>query len=148
MFLEFNYFILCFIFYVKMPNTLGPTPKFKIALPRLFCPGQGFQKGISHPSRTKTQGGDRFSRTGCFQPSHTLEAGWSATPAQKLLVRSCTSPEKFIKILSFLQKLFTFLRRTEPDTAPIHIPVGKNLYACFWYLSLHYVRFAHSVHEG
>jgi hypothetical protein len=49
------------------PNILGPTPKFKILLPK---------QGMSHLWRTKTQGGDRFSKNRPFlAQSSTLEAG-------------------------------------------------------------------------
>ena len=69
---------------------------------------------MSHPSRTKTQGGDRFSRNRPFSAQgRNLWAGWSDSPAQKLLARSWTGPENFIKILSFHQKLFNFLIRTD-----------------------------------
>ena len=91
---------------------------------------------MSHPSRTKTQGGDRFSRNRPFSAQgRNLWAGWSDSPAQKLLARSWTGPEIFIKILSFHQKLFNFLIRTDRHTdrhtdrqtdtrTPIHIRAG------------------------
>jgi hypothetical protein len=41
-----------------------------------------------------------FEETGCFgAQGRTLVASWSASPAQKLLVRSWTGPENFSKIL-------------------------------------------------
>jgi hypothetical protein len=108
---------------------------------------------MSHPSRTKTQGGDRFSRNRPFSAhSRNLWAGWSDSPAQKLLARSWTGPEIFIKILSFHQKLFNFLIRTDRHTdtqthrhtdrqtdRQTHEPASiygraKFFYACFWYL--------------
>ncbi len=88
---------------------------------------------MSHPSRTKTQGGDRLSRNRQFSAlCHNLWAGWSDFSTQKLLVRSWTGPENFIKILSFHQKLFNFLIWTDTRThrqtgtqrdtwTPIHI---------------------------
>jgi len=99
---------------------------------------------MSHPSRTKTQGGDRFSRNRPFSAQgRNLWAGWSDSPAQKLLVRSWTGPEIFIKILSFHQKLFNFLIRTDRHTdrqtdRQTHEPPSiygrvKFFYACFWY---------------
>jgi hypothetical protein len=64
---------------------------------------------MSHLSRTKTQGGDRFYKNRLvLAQSSILEAGWSETPAQKLLVWTWTSHEIFIKILLFYQKLFYF----------------------------------------
>ena len=100
---------------------------------------------MSHPSRTKTQGGDRFSRNRPFSAQgRNLWAGWSDSPAQKLLARSWTGPEIFIKILSFHQKLFNFLIRTDTQTdrqtdRQTHEPPSiygraKFFYACFWYL--------------
>ena len=104
---------------------------------------------MSHPSRTKTQGGDRFSRNRPFSAQgRNLWAGWSDSPAQKLLARSWTGPEIFIKILSFHQKLFNFLIRTDTQTdrqtdrqtdTQTHEPPSiygraKFFYACFWYL--------------
>ena len=100
---------------------------------------------MSHPSRTKTQGGDRFSRNRPFSAQgRNLWAGWSDSPAQKLLARSWTGPENFIKILSFHQKLFNFLIRTDRHTdrhtdRQTHEPPSiygraKFFYACFWYL--------------
>ncbi len=70
-----------------------------------------------HLSRMKTQGGDRFSRNRPFlAQGRNLWADWSEFPAQKLLARSWTGPENFIKILSFHQKLFNFLIRTDRHT--------------------------------
>jgi hypothetical protein len=45
--------------------------------------------------------------------ANTLEASWTETPTQKLLVQSWTGAEKFIKILSFHQKLFNFFSTTD-----------------------------------
>jgi len=56
------------------PDICEPTPKFKFWLP-IFCflsQVWGFQKGMSHPCRTKIQGGDRFSRNSCFGPGPGL----------------------------------------------------------------------------
>jgi len=50
-----------FFFGHSDPNILGPTPKFKIPHPRLFSPGPKV-----YLCRTKTQGGDRFSRNRPF----------------------------------------------------------------------------------
>jgi len=78
---------------------------------------------MSHLCRTKTQEGYGLSRNWLFSAqSCTLEAGWSNTPTQKLLVRSWTGPKKF-KILSFHQMLFNFIWRTDrqihrQDTCP------------------------------
>ncbi len=72
---------------------------------------------MSHPCRTKTKGGDRFSRNRPFSAQGcALEASWSDTPAKKLLVQSCSSPKNFIKILSFHHKLFNFFCRTDRQT--------------------------------
>jgi hypothetical protein len=59
---------------------------------------------------------------------HKLWAGSSDSSAQKLLARSWTGPDNFIKILSFHQKLFNFLIWTDTQTdtrTPIHKRVGK-----------------------
>jgi hypothetical protein len=83
MFLEFNN--SGGLFYVKMPNSkkiffgrlpahsgcniLGPTPKFKILLPRLFSPGHKVSKKVSHiPVGQKLREEIDFLETGRFQP--------------------------------------------------------------------------------
>ena len=72
---------------------------------------------IFDPFKTKPQGGNTFLKIRPFlTQGSTLEAGLSATPAQKLLLRGCTSPENVTKILSFLQKLYTFLQSTDRQT--------------------------------
>jgi hypothetical protein len=72
---------------------------------------------IFDPFKTKPQGGNTFLKIRPFlTQGSTLEAGLSATPAQKLLLRGCTSPENFTNILSFLQKFFTFLQSTDRQT--------------------------------
>ena len=72
---------------------------------------------IFDPFKTKPQGGNTFLKIKPFlTQGSTLEAGLSATPAQKLLLRGCTSPENVTKILSFLQKLFKFLQSTDRQT--------------------------------
>ena len=108
---------------------------------------------MSHPSRTKTQGGDRFSRNRPFSAQgRNLWAGWSDSPAQKLLARSWTGPEIFIKILSFHQKLFNFLIRTDTQTdrhtdrhtdtrTPIHIRAGE-IFLCLFLIPFHFTTFA------
>ena len=112
---------------------------------------------MSHPSRTKTQGGDRFSRNRLFSAQgRNLWAGWSDSPAQKLLARSWTGPEIFIKILSFHQKLFNFLIRTDRQTdrhtdtqthrqtdtrTPIHIRAGE-IFLCLFLIPFHFTTFA------
>jgi hypothetical protein len=112
---------------------------------------------MSHPSRTKTQGGDRFSRNRPFSAQgRNLWAGWSDSPAQKLLARSWTGPEIFIKILSFHQKLFNFLIRTDRQThrhtdtqthrqtdtrTPIHIRAGE-IFLCLFLIPFHFTTFA------
>jgi hypothetical protein len=84
---------------------------------------------MSHPSRTKTQGGDRFSRNRPFTAQgRNLWAGWSDSSAQKLLARSWTGPENF-KILSFHQKLFNFLIRTDTQ---IHRHMNLHPYTGGW----------------
>ncbi len=92
MLLEFD-----FMFYVKRPNSpkiyiffleggvpahsgsniLGPTPKFKIPLPRLFSPGPKVSKKVCHtPVGQKLREGDRFSGNRLFLAQGcTLEAG-------------------------------------------------------------------------
>ncbi len=99
---------------------------------------------------------------------YTLEASWSDTPAQKLLARSWTIPENFIKILSFNQsysKLYSRQTQTDTDTRThghkhtdpkthrqTHALTSKyghlKYFALFWYPSLHYICCAHSVCEG
>jgi hypothetical protein len=56
-----------------------------------------------------------FLETGCFWPR---AVPWRLTGglAQKLLVQSWTGLLKFIKVLSFHQKLFNFLIRTDTQT--------------------------------
>ena len=83
MFLEFNY--SGGLFYVKMPNSqkiffwrvpahswpdiLGPTPKFKIPLPRLFSLGPKVSKKVCHtPVGQKLREEIDFLETGHFQP--------------------------------------------------------------------------------
>ncbi len=86
---------------------------------------------MSHPYRIKTQWGDSFSKNrllstqGCI-----LEASWSDTPAQQLLVRSCISPDNFIKILSFHQKLFNLFWRTDRQTHIHHPYTGGQNFLC------------------
>ncbi len=58
------------------------------------------------------------------------------TRAQKLLVWSLSGPENFIKIVSFIQKLFNFLIQTDRQTdTPSHaytdIQTGQICYALF-----------------
>jgi hypothetical protein len=106
---------------------------------------------MSHPSRTKTQGGDRFSRNRPFSAQgRNLWAGLSDSPAQKLLARSWTGPENFINILSFHQKLFNFLIRTDRQTqtdrhtdtrTPIHIRAGE-IFLCLFLIHFHFTTFA------
>jgi hypothetical protein len=87
------------------------TPKNQNSDPWIFYPQSSwFQKGKSHPCRTKTQGGNRFWRNRLFlAEGRTLEADWSGTHAQKLLVRGWSRPKNFGKILSFHKKLLSFL---------------------------------------
>ena len=104
---------------------------------------------MSHACRTKTQGGDRFSRNRPFSAQgRNLWAGWSDSPAQKLLARSWTGPENFIKILSFHQKLFNFLIRTDTQTdrhtdtrTPIHIRAGE-IFLCLFLIPFQFTTFA------
>ena len=73
------------MFYVKMPNSqkiifwgvpacsgsniLGPTPKFKIPLPRLFSPGPKVSKKVCHtPVGQKLREEIDFLETGRFRP--------------------------------------------------------------------------------
>ncbi len=73
------------IFYVKMPNSkkkfwgrvptcsgsniLGPTPKFKLPLPRLFSPGLKVSKKVCYTSLgQKLREEIDFLETGCFRP--------------------------------------------------------------------------------
>ncbi len=126
------------------PNILGPNLKLIIWLPIFSSPRSEVSKEVCHtPVGQKLRGEDRFSRNRPFlSQGHTLEAGWSDTPAQKLLVWSWRGPEKFIKILTFNQKLFNFLIQTNRQTdahPPIHIQMCEIFYALFWYLSLHYI---------
>jgi hypothetical protein len=68
-----------------------------------------------------------------------------------VLVKSLTGPEKFSKILLLHQKLFKLFIWTDTlsDTRPsIHIWTSEKILCPLWYLSLHYIRFTHSVREG
>jgi len=97
MYLEFNF--SRGLFYAKVPNS-------KIFI--WFTLDQHVWGTLA------LQGGDRFSRNSPFSAQgYTIEAGWSDTPAQKLLVLSWNGPENFIKILSFHQKLFNFFWRMD-----------------------------------
>ena len=77
------------MFYVKMPNSKkiffwagtrrsgsnisGPTPKFKIPLPRLFSPGPKVSKKVCHtPVGQKLREEIDFLETGCFRPRAVL----------------------------------------------------------------------------
>ena len=108
---------------------------------------------IFDPFKTKPQGGNTFLKIRPFlTQGSTLEAGLSATPAQKLLLRGCTSPENFkhLFIPSKVIHIFTKDRRTDRQTNPPHpYTGGRNFFMpVFDTFSLHYVRFAHSVREG
>jgi hypothetical protein len=60
--------------FVRVPacsgsNILGPTPKFKILLPRLFSPGLKVSKKVCHtPVGQKLREEIDFLETGCFCP--------------------------------------------------------------------------------
>jgi len=101
------------------PQYFGHYPKIQNSALYFFKPWSwGFLKGMSHPCSTKTQGGDRFSRNRLFSAQgHNPWGRLGVTPAQKILVRSWTGPENFIKILSFHQNLFNFfLKDRHPYT--------------------------------
>ncbi len=73
--------------------------------------------GMSHPCRTRTHRGSRFSRNSQFSAQGCiLEAGWFETSTQKLRVQSWTGDENFIKIYLFHLKLFNFFLRTNKQT--------------------------------
>jgi hypothetical protein len=56
-------------------NNLGSTSKIKIKLPIFLAPVLRFQKGVTHPCRTKTQEGDIFLKSRLFSAHRfTLEA--------------------------------------------------------------------------
>ena len=75
--------------WVKIQNSAAQ--KFQ---PLFFC----FQKGMSHCSRIKTLGGDRFSRKRVLGPQRSpWEPQGAGTCVKKLLARSCTMPENFVK---------------------------------------------------
>jgi hypothetical protein len=70
-----------------------------------------------------------------FKSGPYLEDEWSKTPAQILLVWSCTGPENFSEMCSFLQKLFDLISRRDiqTDACPlIHMQMGKKFYALFF----------------
>jgi len=83
---------------------LGPTPKLKFMLLRCFSPGPKVSKKVCHtPVGQKLREEIDFLETCYFQPRAVPLRPVDLThiPAQKLVVRSWTGPEKFIKILSF-----------------------------------------------
>ncbi len=83
MLLEFDFRGVCFMWNCQIPkkyflggvpacsgsNILGPAPKFKILLPRLFSPDPKVSKKVCHmPVGQKRREEIDFLETGCFQP--------------------------------------------------------------------------------
>jgi hypothetical protein len=129
---------------------LGPTPKFKIPLPRLFCPGPKVSKKVCHtPVGHKLGEEIDFLETGHFRPNSVpLRPADLPPPPKNYLYRVVLVLKIFYKdpfTPSKVIHIFTKGRQTDGRTdrqiPPIHIRAGE-IFLCLFLIPFHFTTFA------
>jgi hypothetical protein len=100
-----------------VPNILGPTPKFKIPLPRLFSLGPKVSKKVCHtPVGQKLREEIDFLKTGHFQPRAIIFRLADLTPPPKNYLQGVGLVLKISSISFHSIKSYSTFKSGQTDT--------------------------------